>query len=247
MLVIHCPACAAGLQLPHSALARRARRICCTVCEHRWVEAAIIVESAPTNPQSAESPEISLMAQSVRSETEEDSTKPSIGAKHVEEAPGAAARSIRTAPKERRSWPVKLAACAAMALALLSVMKREAVVRAAPPLAGVYAAIGLPVNLKGLEWRDVKTRVVGEAAQKVLAVEGEIRNIRDHSQPLPDIELSLRDDTGREVYVWKTPAPKADLAQGETIQFRARLASPPEGAKVVRVNFTETEPVVVLK
>ena len=114
--------------------------------------------------------------------------------------------------------------------------------RVAPPLAGAYAAIGLPVNLNGLQWRDVKTRVVVESAQRVLAVEGEIRNLRDHTRPVPDIELSLRDDDGREVYRWSTPAPKANLTQNETIQFRARLASPPDTARAVRVHFAEAEP-----
>ena len=138
--------------------------------------------------------------------------------------------------------PRKLATCAGLALILVSVMKRDAIVRAAPPLAGAYAAIGLPVNLNGLQWRDVKTRVVVESAQRVLAVEGEIRNLRDHTRPVPDIELSLRDDDGREVYRWSTPAPKANLNQNETIQFRARLASPPDTARAVRVHFAEAEP-----
>ena len=128
-----------------------------------------------------------------------------------------------------------------MALLLLGLGKREEIVRFVPPLAGAYAAIGLPVNVQGLEWREVRTRLVTEASQKVLAVEGEIRNLRSQSQSLPDIQLSLRDNSGREVYVWKTPAPKADLGGGETIAFRARLASPPGSATAVRVVFAEAK------
>jgi len=130
----------------------------------------------------------------------------------------------------------------AVAMLLLSLGKREEIVRFIPPLAGAYAAIGLPVNLNGLQWRDVKTRVLVESSQRVLAVEGEIRNLRDHTRPVPDIQLSLRDDDGREVYRWSTPAPKANLNQNETIQFRARLASPPDTARAVRVHFAEAEP-----
>jgi len=127
----------------------------------------------------------------------------------------------------------------AMALLLLGLGKREEIVRFVPPLAGAYAAIGLPVNVQGLEWREVRTSLVTEASQKVLAVEGEIRNLRGQSQTLPDIHLSLRDASGREVYAWKTPAPRADLGGGETIPFRARLASPPGAASAVRVVFAE--------
>jgi hypothetical protein len=64
-----------------------------------------------------------------------------------------------------------------MALAVVALAKREDIVRLAPPLAGAYAALGLPVNVQGLEWREVRTSLVTEASQKVLAVEGEIRKI----------------------------------------------------------------------
>ena len=53
--------------------------------------------------------------------------------------------------------------------------------------------------------------------------------------------ISLRDSNGREVYAWKTPAPKADLGGGESIPFRARLASPPGAATAVRVVFAEAK------
>ena len=186
--------------------------------------------------------EISLLAQNDKSRSNETLSEKSARLRAALKPVGPMARAAMAHAMEGRFWPGRAAVCATLALTLLGVMKRDAIVRAAPPLAGVYAAIGLPVNLKGLEWRDVKTRVVVESAQKVLAVEGEIRNLRDHAQDLPDIALSLRDEAGREVYAWKAPAPKAGLAQGETIQFRARLASPPEGAKAVRVHFAEAEP-----
>ena len=142
----------------------------------------------------------------------------------------------RAAP---RTWPRVAAGLGAMAVLMLGLGKREEVVRFVPPLAGAYAVIGLPVNIHGLEWREVRTSLVMEASQKVLAVEGEIRNLRGQPQTLPDIQLSLRDSSGREVYAWKTPAPKGDLGGGETIPFRARLASPPGAATAVRVVFAE--------
>jgi hypothetical protein len=78
-------------------------------------------------------------------------------------------------------------------------------------------------------------------ARHAKQMQNEIRNLRSQSQSLPDIQLSLRDSSGREVYAWKTPAPKADLGGGETIAFRARLASPPGAATAVRVVFAEAK------
>ena len=260
MLVIFCPSCSAGLQLPRSVLASRARRICCAICEHRWIEAPVIDQA----PRAEPGPELSLHAENSRSE-EPAEQRPEGDPKNadgsaVQQAvdallPAQGTRSVRPRPRRplpqqrtlqrglpsawQGAWPRVAAGMGAVALLLMGLGKREEIVRFVPPLAGAYAAIGLPVNVQGLEWREVRTSLVTEASQKVLAVEGEIRNLRGQSQTLPDIHLSLRDTSGREVYAWKTPAPKADLGGGETIAFRARLASPPGAATAVRVVFAE--------
>ena len=248
MLVIFCPSCSAGLQLPRSVLATRARRICCAICEHRWVEGPVIDQADQESAQPTNrGPELSLHAENSRSD-ETARTDPKQSLEKLVDAtdaprPAQLPRLVRPRrPKPiPRAWPRFAAVIGAMALALVALAKREDIVRLAPPLAGAYAALGLPVNVQGLEWREVRTSLVTEASQKVLAVEGEIRNLRTQSQSLPDIQLSLRDTSGREVYVWKTPAPKADLGGGETIAFRARLASPPGSASAVRVVFAEAK------
>ena len=250
MLVIYCPSCSAGLQLPRSVLATRARRICCALCEHRWIEAPVIDQACQENAQPAEQgPELSLHAENSRSDDTpqqdpQDALKKLVDASNAPR-PAPLPKVLRPRPRRAKTipsaWPRLAAVMGAMALAVVALAKREDIVRLAPPLAGAYAALGLPVNVQGLEWREVRTSLVTEASQKVLAVEGEIRNLRNQSQSLPDIQLSLRDNNGREVYVWKTPAPKADLGGGETIAFKARLASPPGSATAVRVLFAEAK------
>ena len=253
MLVIFCPSCSAGLQLPRSVLASRARRICCAICEHRWIEAPVIDQETRTDASPAQAgPELALHAENSRSEEAQEKIPEAAlrqladhTSQQADDAPrpAKAPRVVRLRPRRARpsppTWPRVAAGIGAIAMLLLGLGKREDIVRFVPPLAGAYAAIGLPVNVQGLEWREVRTSLVMEASQKVLAVEGEIRNLRGQSQTLPDIHLSLRDNHGREVYAWKAPAPKADLGGGETIPFRARLASPPGAATAVRVVFAE--------
>lgn len=258
MLVIFCPSCSAGLQLPRSVLATRARRICCAICEHRWIEAPVIDQEPRGDRAAATGPELALHAENSRSE-EPSGENPAAslnegGGFHFLQAsnttptanlPSVVQRRIkRPRPLQRaapRTWPRMAAGLGAMAMLMLGLGKREDIVRFVPPLAGAYAVIGLPVNIHGLEWREVRTSLITEASQKVLAIEGEIRNLRGQPQTLPDIQLSLRDSSGREVYAWKTPAPKGDLGGGETIPFRARLASPPGAATAVRVVFAEAK------
>ncbi len=248
MHVIHCPACAAGLRLPRATLAKSARRICCTICEHRWVEPRLpLCEVASFKIPMVEAPtapEISLLAQSssVCPQSPNEKAAKSDSAAQGEKAPkkrNDIARGGRQ-PLIPRSLSQMTAACVATLLVLFCIVKRDAIVRAAPMLAGAYATIGTPVNLTGLQWRDVKTIVTQEASHRVLAVEGEIRNLRDKSQSIPEIKLSLRDDDGREVYHWSTPAPKASLERNETIRFQTRLVSPPAYARALRVQFAQS-------
>ena len=258
MLVLFCPSCSAGLQLPRSVLATRARRICCAICEHRWIEAPVLDQERRDDHAAAVGPELALHAENVRSEgaagenpqedlkVAVDPATPLVGAppRPAHRPRVARRRPGRPHPLQDalpRTWPRVAAGVGVMAMLMLGLARREDIVRVAPSLAGAYAAIGLPVNIHGLEWREVRTSLVTDASQKVLAVEGEIRNLRSQSQTLPDIQLSLRDSNGREVYAWKTPAPKADLGGGESIPFRARLASPPGAATAVRVVFAEAK------
>ena len=53
------------------------------------------------------------------------------------------------------------------------------------------AAIGLPVNLTGLELREVRSHIEMDGARKVLAVEGEIANTRRESRSVPPVALTV--------------------------------------------------------
>ena len=114
---------------------------------------------------------------------------------------------------------------------------REELVRAAPPLAPAFAAIGLPVNLRGLEIRDLKSSLERDGTGTLLAVEGTIVNIRARKVLVPPVRIEVEGPDGQESYNWTAAAPKAQLADGESIDFRARLSDPPQEAHSVRVQF----------
>jgi hypothetical protein len=114
---------------------------------------------------------------------------------------------------------------------------RETAVRAVPPLARAYAAIGLPVNLRGLEIHDLTSSLLQDASGSVLTVEGKIVNIRPRAVAVPPVRIGVEGSDGHEIYTWTTAVPKAWLAEGETIDFRARLTTPPADAHTVLVKF----------
>jgi hypothetical protein len=99
----------------------------------------------------------------------------------------------------------------------------------------------LPVNLAGLELRDLHSRIVLDGSRKVLTIEGEIVNLRRQANRVPPVALTVRGENGLDRYAWTTQAPKSRLQPGEKIAFRARLASPPEDGADVLVRFAKLD------
>ncbi len=151
----------------------------------------------------------------------------------------AASISVAPAPKDR--LPGWAAAVAILMGVSALIALREKIVDVAPPAAKAFAAIGLPVNLAGLELREVRSHIEMDGARKVLAVEGEIANMRRESRSVPPVALTVRGEDGQAKYAWTTRAAKSRLEPGETIAFRARLASPPESGADVLVRFSSLE------
>jgi hypothetical protein len=151
------------------------------------------------------------------------------------------AASISAPPAPRDRLPGWAAVVAILMGVSALIALRDKIVDVAPPAAKAFAAIGLPVNLVGLELREVRSHIEMDGARKVLAVEGEIANTRRESRSVPPVALTVRGEDGQAKYAWTTRAAKSRLEPGETIAFRARLASPPESGADVLVRFSSLE------
>lgn len=122
----------------------------------------------------------------------------------------------------------------AFAAALLA---RENVVRALPQAAGLYALVGLEVNLRGVDIGAVTSVRVVERGETFLEVEGVLENVAGVPADVPPLALSIRDRTQTSLYSWTIDPPSARLAPGERVSFRARLVAPPVEARQVLVTF----------
>ncbi|TMJ05612.1 MAG: thioredoxin [Alphaproteobacteria bacterium] len=161
---------------------------------------------------------------------------------HVEAIPQPRVRPPRADQKGRRgvarrlfSLPMLIVVFAAILLGALN--WRASMVRQFPQTASLYAAIGLPVNLRGLFFENVRTIAEVHDGVTVLIVEGTIVNLTTRTLEVPRLRLSLRNGLGHEVYAWTALPPKATLGSGNGLPFRARLASPPPDGRDVIVRF----------
>jgi predicted Zn finger-like uncharacterized protein len=246
-MLTECPACQTRYDIDAALLRRRGRRIRCSACGERWFMAAMAQDehesalrpAAPAPlPPVAVRPEISIELSPL------PDAAPAFAAPPV--LPPLRAR-IGTAPRVGFRWRPRLSAggmamaatLGCIALMMGAVAQRERIVRHVPQSAPVFAAVGLPVNLRGLEFREVKSTLLTEGDKRTLAIEGVIAQVGPRDAHVPDVRLAVRDPSGREIYTWTAPAPRPNLGRGETVAFRARLAAPPKDGAQIKLRFAE--------
>lgn len=156
-----------------------------------------------------------------------------------------AARRVRQAHVDRQNRPTllqRLVSLPMLIVVMLAILLgalnwRVAMVRHFPQTASLFAAIGLPVNLRGLFLEDVKSTGEFHDGVAVLVIEGTIVNLTTRTLEVPRLRLALRNSAGQEVYAWTALPSKATLGSGNGLPFRVRLASPPPDGRDVIVRF----------
>lgn len=127
----------------------------------------------------------------------------------------------------------------AIALCAFAVTFRTPIVARMPDLAGLFALAGLEVNLRGLEFRDLRTFREIEDGTIVLVIEGTIENISREPTHVPAVRLALRSEDAQEIYAWIMEPRLRRLNVGGTTRFRTRLSAPPDPAADIQVRFVE--------
>jgi predicted Zn finger-like uncharacterized protein len=127
----------------------------------------------------------------------------------------------------------------ALAVCVVFVLMRDSIVKQSPDLASLFQVIGLEVNLRGLEFRNLHTFTEMEDGKSVLVVEGSIRNLLDDTNSVPAVRLSIRNSGLQEVYAW-TVEPRTKSLNGlDETRFRTILADPPGDASDIQVRFVD--------
>jgi predicted Zn finger-like uncharacterized protein len=152
----------------------------------------------------------------------------------------AARRQARLAARKRDyRLRVSLPAAIAVLLIVCAVLlaSRKDIVRHAPQMASFYAALGLPVNLRGLAFTDVRIANETHDGVPLLIVEGVIVSTVSRPVEVPRLRFAIRNAGGQEVYAWTAMPAQSVLEPGERLPFRSRLASPPSDGRDVQVRF----------
>lgn len=139
----------------------------------------------------------------------------------------------------KRRNMAKIAAFVAVCALLLggAFYARTGIARLVPGTAGLYAALNVPVNLRGLEFRNVTAETTVEDGISVLSVRGDIVNVTSTPTPIPPIRFSMRDKAKVEIYHWTGAADAEELDPAGRAAFATLLASPPIAGEEVEIRF----------
>jgi predicted Zn finger-like uncharacterized protein len=249
-MLLVCSSCETSFRVEFAALGTEGRNVRCARCQTIWF--ADPAQLTP-EPETETSHEISIIPPgeiiNLPALITDDVTiaeQPAVEASPARNSPTAgksakpAWKKLSWRGRDRNSGPgvgLVLTTCALAMIVTAAIVSPATIVRAMPDLAGLYAAAGKPVNLRGLEFREVRTTRETHDGIALLVTEGKIANISGRDLELPPIRLAAVGANGQELYAWTAAPSRATLADGETFAFKSRLASPPAEARRVQVRF----------
>jgi predicted Zn finger-like uncharacterized protein len=247
-MLIVCPSCASEYMIDPGRLGAEGRTVRCASCKDTWFitpeleqpNASADAESSAAGRENdvTESRDEDLLAapaDEANGPTGWSETGPAAPWQNAD--PAASPRTRRFGRKASRFAAGPFLILAGIIMAVAALWGRAQVVRTIPTTAALYRGIGLPVNLRGLEFHAVRSELVAAGSDTFLVVEGEIANISGRDAPVPPIEIGVRSAEGQMLYTWINDPPRERLATSDTAHFRARLAAPPVEARQVLVRF----------
>jgi predicted Zn finger-like uncharacterized protein len=260
-MILTCPQCATRYQADGSKFPAAGRSVRCAKCGHVWhqigpqpepdPEAEIEVHEPPVPPPApvaAESP-------SRHTSVLDEGAPPAPSATRVAAfAPSASMSSDVAAddepiarPRGGAPWAGRIAVIGGWAMLVglvlvigwAAVSFRDAIATWLPQTSSVYAAAGLPVNARGIDFADVNRQLETEDGQQVLAVTGRIVNRSNHELTVPLVRVALFDSDRHELYHWTFVPGVSTLKPGQSSKFRTRLSSPPVGTRDIEIRFAK--------
>jgi hypothetical protein len=229
-VVICCPACGAS-EAADTAIFSNDPMIVCRECGETW-------RSPPRRPKRLAASQTEQRRRAAP-EFMDAERRPLVTYSGGTDAAWAAKIRSDALPERQRRLPVALSAGAIASVFFIAVFLggREAAVTVLPDLAGLYAAIGLPVNLDGLAIEGVEAERAPAAEGTRLTVRGTIRNTGSVAQAVPALTASLYDGAKAPVGVRGFDPPPRMIRPGEAAPFMLALDRVPEAATEVVVRL----------
>ncbi|MBD8067074.1 zinc-ribbon domain-containing protein [Devosia sp. PTR5] len=253
-MIITCPHCQTKYQVTYDAIGSAGRKVQCAHCHRDWKQAALppeppaedadrlfsdVDEDLLDEALAAEAEAVAAEQLPVRRPPLEPQT---VDAAELHKRQKAFSRRhnemVSQLPLARLRRSARMgAALLLVAMLATAYFARVQIVDRYPSLAGLYQAIGLGVNVVGLDFANVQSGITSMGGRTVLSVSAQIVGLRSRPSPVPPVVVTLFDASGKIVYQWSAQPRVPDLMAGERATFDTRLSDPPESATRVQLTF----------
>lgn len=171
---------------------------------------------------------------------EEDSLDKGLNEKRNKDMRTRQINFAKKLPMGRIRHNLRIAVIAALVIFIVcGFFLRTEIVRYFPDFAGIYQAIGLPVNVIGLEFDNVETLRAQRDGQDVTLISGMIRNVVGRQVRVPAVVVSILNADGATVYSWSVTAPVQLIGPGESVEFETQLNAAPQDAQTIKLLFAD--------
>lgn len=241
-MILTCSSCATRYYADEAAIGPAGRTVRCAACGFSWFaepQLELRDKADLAEGQAEGAPQREVL-------TRERVERMRRAAEQPGPAPSAAAKfRAQQAERMRRDraraavvvWGATGAAVAASATGM--VMFRQDVAELWPRSASAFAALGLDVNVYGLEFYDITVERAFEGPTPVLLVSGEVRNIGRDDKMVPPVRLSLRNESSHEIFDMVNSVTDQPLAAGASLPFQVRVENPPVDAVDLEASFAD--------
>ena len=243
-MLIVCPSCSSEYRIDADKVGMDGRSVRCAACRETWfiTPADVLAGHEAELAAAAQAdPDTDAAWEEAAAAVRRDSDIPAPEVRRPARRPLRGVGARRAVPGLSPSLALGLTLLAALPLVCLA---RASVVRAVPQTAALFARIGLPVNLRGIEIRDVVafSNPAEDGRPAELVIEGDLVGVARSDMPVAPLSVEIRDAGGRAVRTFSVPPPRATLAASETARFRGSLAGPPPQGRAVVLRFSDAEP-----
>ena len=238
IMILTCPECATRYFVDDARVGARGREVRCASCGKRWTATradeplelatpADLTDAPPPSPpfEAPAPPPVDAPADELPGD----------------ELPKVFRQRDQTRAKEREAAAsgVIWAALGGGLVVLIAavILLRQDIAGIWPRTAGVYAKVGLPVNLVGLTIEGQHAQPMLKDGHADLAISGALRNIRGKPVIPPPIKVSLLAADGHAVATQIAMPGGAVIPPGETRRFVVDVLDPPVSAVNVEIAF----------
>jgi predicted Zn finger-like uncharacterized protein len=266
-MIITCPHCETKYQVTYEAIGSAGRKVQCAHCQRAWQQRPLDPDPEPATPEQKDAFEAmaedglddAMLAEertvadelarrlaaeektadgSRRRPADAGKTEAAMLRKRQRDFTRRQSAMVADLPLARLRRTMRIVAVLLfVSLAATGYFGRVMVVERYPEMAGVYEAIGLGVNVVGLDFSDVTTLRALRDGKEVLMVSAQIVGIQPEPVVVPAVVVTLINADGEGIYEWSVSPSVRDLMAGERSTFDTQLTMPPHEATRVRLTF----------